>query len=162
MIKFTFICKTNLRNLAAVYNLEFCGSGEFLGIWSVKTGEMNLPTLREIEKIASKLALPYKSDYIPWLFLASDHLSFRLRGFANAVTLSLLPRNQVVILENLLSRVSPLKLLVGQRPVLPEPLSYIHSYKDTSTNVSESSLRLMLTLLLELIQNHRPLAHSTT
>jgi hypothetical protein len=60
--------------------------------------------------------------------------------------------------ERLLSRVSLSRLLAGQRPVLPEPLSFIHSDKDTSSNLSENSLRLMLSLLLELIQSYRPQA----
>ena len=153
-----YACKTNLRSIVAVYNLEFCGSGGFLAIWPIKAKETELPALREVEKAASQLPLPFKSAHIPWPFLTSDHLSFRLRGFANALTLSLLPRSQVPVLESLLSRVSLSRLLAGQRPALPEPLSFIHSDKDTSSNLSENSLRLMLSLLLELIQSYRPQA----
>ncbi|MBT9142942.1 MAG: hypothetical protein DDT32_00945 [Syntrophomonadaceae bacterium] len=149
-----YACKTNLQSIAAVYNLEFCGSGDFLAIWPIKSKETNLPAFREVEKAASRLALPLKSAHIPWLLLSSDHLSFRLKGFANAVTLSLLPRSQVPILEGLLSKVSLSKLLVGRRPVLPEPLSLIHSDKDTSANLNEDSLRLALSVLLELIQSY--------
>ena len=150
--------KTNLRSIGAVYNLEFCGSGDFLAIWPIKARETELPALREVEKAASRLALPFKSVHIPWPFLSSDHLSFRLRGFANALTMSLLPRSQVPALERLLSRVSLSRLLAGRRPALPEPLSFIHSDKDTSSKLSENSLRLMLSLLLELIQSYRPQA----
>ena len=153
-----YACKANLRSIAAVYNLELCGSGDFLAIWPVKAKETSLPALREVEKAASRLALPFKSAHIPWPFLSSDHLSFRLRGLANALTLSLLPQSQVPTFESLLSRVSLLKLLAGRRPVLPEPLSFIHSDKDTSSNLSENSLRLMLSLSLELIQSYRPQA----
>jgi Zn-dependent M28 family amino/carboxypeptidase len=150
-----YVCRTNLRNIAAVYNLEFCGSGDFLAIWPIRSKETGLPAFKEVEKAASRLALPFKSAHIPWPFLSSDHLSFRLKGFANALTLSLLPRSQVPILESLASRVSLSKLLTGQRPVLPEPLSSIHSDKDTSSNLSQNSLSLMLSLLLELIQSYR-------
>lgn len=81
-----YACKTNLRNIAAVYNLEFCGSGDFLAIWPVKVNETGIPAFKEVERAASRLALPFRPAHIPWPFLSSDHLSFRLRGFANALT----------------------------------------------------------------------------
>jgi len=149
-----YVSKTNLRSIAAVYNLEFCGLGDFLGVWPIRGKETNLPALRVVEKAASRLALPSKSAHIPWLFLSSDHLSFRLKGIPNAVTLSLLPTSQSPVLENLLASLSLVRLLAGRRPVLPEPLCFIHSDKDTSSHLNESSLKLMLSLLLEVIQGY--------
>lgn len=34
-----YVLKNNLRNISAVYNLEFCGVGEFLAVWPVKSYE---------------------------------------------------------------------------------------------------------------------------
>lgn len=150
-----YVYKTNLRSLAAVYNLEFCGSGDLLAIWPVKIKETGLSAFKEVKKVASQLALPFRSGHIPWPFLSSDHLSFRLKGFANALTLSLLPHHQVPLMESLLARTKMSRLLASQRLKLTGTLSFIHSEKDISSNLSEKSLRLMLSLLLELIQKHR-------
>jgi Zn-dependent M28 family amino/carboxypeptidase len=150
-----YVFRTNLRGITAVYNLEFCGSGDFLAIWPIKSKEANLPALKEVEQAAARLALPFKSVHIPWPFISSDHLSFRLLGFKNALTLSLLPGNSNPLLEALPMFSLP-KVLTGRRPILPEPLSFIHSSRDTSANLSENSLSLMLSLLLELVQDYRP------
>lgn len=149
-----YVCRTNLRNTAAIYNLEFCGSGDFLGIWPVRDKRGNLPAVKAVTEAAARLRLPSKLAHIPWLFLTSDHLPFRLRGIADALTLSLLPASQALVLENLLAGLSIPRLLVGQRQALPEPLSLIHTAKDTSSRVNEDSLRLMLSLLVEMIQNY--------
>jgi hypothetical protein len=148
----SYVCKTDLRTVDAVYNLEFCGQGDFLAIWPVKGSEIRLDAVQQVEKAASRLKLPYKVAHIPWLFLSSDHLSFRLRGLSNAVTLSLLPSSQVAVMDRLLETMSITKLLTGQRPSLPEPLSHIHSSEDTSSKLNEESLKLMLSLLLELVK----------
>jgi hypothetical protein len=148
----SYVCKTDLRTVSAVYNLEFCGQGDFLAIWPVKGSEIHLAAVQQVEKAASRLKLPFKAAHIPWLFLSSDHLSFRLKGFSNAVTLSLLPSSQVAVMDRLLETISIFKLLRGQRPSLPEPLSHIHSSEDTSSRLDENSLKLMLSLLLELVK----------
>lgn len=147
-----YVCKNDLRTIDAVYNLEFCGQGDFLAIWPVKGSEIRLDAVQQVEKAASRLKLQYKAAHIPWLFLSSDHLSFRLRGLSNAVTLSLLPWGQVAVMDRLLETMSITKLLTGQRPLLPEPLSHIHSSEDTSSKLNEESLKLMLSLLLELVK----------
>ena len=147
-----YVWKTDLRTVAAMYNLEFCGQGDFLGIWPVKGKEIHLAAVRQVKKAASILGLPFKTAHIPWPLLSSDHLSFRLKGFSNAVTLSLLPSNQIPVFERLLETLSLIKLLTGRRPTLPEPLHSIHSIDDTSSKLDESSLKLMLSLLLELIR----------
>jgi hypothetical protein len=149
----SYVYKTDLRNTYAVYNLEFCGQGDFLAIWPVKGNEMHLATIQQVEKAASRLELPFKAAHIPWLFLSSDHLSFRLRGLADSVTLSLLPSSQVAVMERLLETLSITKLLTGRRPPLLEPLSHIHSGEDTSSKLNENSLELMLSLLLELVES---------
>ncbi len=150
-----YVWKSDRRNIIAACNLEFCGLGDFLGIWPIRSNETELAIVKEVAKAANRLCLSFKLVDVPWLFLNSDHLSFRIRGVSNAITLSLLPSNQIPILDNLLAHLSIPRLLVGQRPSLPKPLSFIHTDKDTSSQLSEKSLRLMLALLLELIQSYR-------
>jgi len=148
-----YVWKEELQNVAAVYNLEFCGQGDFLGIWPVKKREIDLAAVKQAQAAASRLGVPFRSAHIPWQLFSSDHLSFRLRGFANAVTLSLLPSGQIPILEEMLATMSFARLLIGKRPLLPEPLSYIHSHGDSAAKIEERSLKLMLSLLLELVRD---------
>jgi hypothetical protein len=86
--------------------------------------------------------------------MSSDHLSFRLRGINNAVTLSLLPSNQAQVLDTFLSRLTVRGILFRPRPPLPEPLSLVHTGKDTSANIREDSLKLALSLLKEVVHEH--------
>ncbi|OGO22559.1 MAG: hypothetical protein A2144_02420 [Chloroflexi bacterium RBG_16_50_9] len=137
-----YVFKNDLHNIEAVYNLEFCGLGESVGVWPVRRHEENLPAVTLVKKATANLNLPLRLAHIPWILLSSDHLSFRLKGLANSVTLSLLPVAELPA------------LLMGRRPVLPEVLSYIHSAKDTSSRLSEEPLRLMLSLLLEIIKDY--------
>ena len=149
-----YVLKNNMRNISAVFNLEFCGSGDSLGIWPIRNSQVELPALRRVKIASLRLGIPFKTAHIPWLLLSSDHMSFRLKGVRNALTLSLLPKDQVSVLEDSLSKLSFLKLLTGQRPSLPKPLDIVHSSDDTSDNISENSLRLMLSLLLEVISGY--------
>ncbi len=150
-----YVWRNDLRQLAAVYNLEYCGRGELLGVWPVRAREASLAAVREVAEAAARLALPFQTVHIPWPLLSSDHLSFRLKGMANAITLSLLPQSQVPALENLLTGLSIPRLLTGHRPVLPELLSSVHTLMDSSSRLSESSLQLILSLVLELIEGYR-------
>ncbi len=147
-----YVWKSDLWNTAAVYNLDFCGMGDFLGIWSIKGDQANLPVVQEVERAATKLNLPFKPVYIPRLLMGSDDIPFRVRGVSNAVTLTLFPANQVPVVVDLLANLSIKKLLIGRRPVFPEPLSFFHTSKDVSSRLNENSLGVMLSLLLELIR----------
>jgi len=145
---FHYVWKNTLRDVAAVYNLEFCGMGDYLGVWPIRSKEMRLRAFQEVGKAAARLALPMRAAHIPWFILSSDHLPFRLRGLPDALTLSLFPSSQVPLPEKWLAALP--RLLFRRRQVWPEPLSTIHTARDTSSRLSEGSLELMLTLLLEL------------
>jgi len=147
---FHYVWKNGLRDVAAVYNLEFCGMGDYVGVWPIRPKERRLRAFREVEKAAARLALPVRAAHIPWFILSSDHLPFRLRGLPNALTLSLLPSTQVPVLEKWLADLP--RLLFRRRSLWPEPLSSIHTARDTSSRLSEGSLGLMLNLLLALAQ----------
>lgn len=147
-----YVLKSDLRNIDLVYNLEFCGLGDSLGIWPIKGNQSDLPAVQEVKKAAARLGLPFTIIHIPLVFISSDHLPFRLKGISNALTLTLFPINQVPVMVSLLENLSILGLLFGRRPTIPWPLSVIHTSQDTSANLNEDSLRLMLSLLLELIQ----------
>ena len=149
---FYYTLTNNLRSICAVFNLEFCGLGDFLGIWPIKGSQSNLPAVQGVKRAATRLGLQFIIVNIPWLFINSDHLPFRLKGISNAFTLSLFPASQIPAMESLLENFSILRFLFGQRPTLPWPLSVIHTAQDTSAILNEDSLRLMLSLLLELIQ----------
>ena len=145
---------TNMRNISAVYNLEFCGVGDCLAIWPIGHKESTLSVFKQITAASDRIRLPYKSANIPWMLMSSDHLSFRLRGFPNAFTLSLLPSDGIQAIEKILVGTNPYSLIFRHRPIMPEPLSVVHTSKDTSSNLNKDSLNLMLKLLLEVIREH--------
>ncbi len=118
----------------------------------MKNKEKDLPAVRAAKKAAADLKLDFRLAHIPWLLLSSDHLSFRLRGRANAVTLTLLPTSQAPLLEKMIAGLSVRGLLARRRPVLPAPLSVVHTARDDSSRLSEDSLRLMLSILLKIIE----------
>jgi hypothetical protein len=150
-----YVLRTNTHNISAVYNLEFCGLGDCLGIWPIKNNETNLPAYECVTRAAMRLKLPFKSVHIPWPLLSSDHLSFRLRGISNAMTLSLIPVSQISAMEKSLAELNPWGFIGHRRPELPESLSSIHTANDISSRLSEDSLRRMLSLLLEIVGNYR-------
>ncbi|MBI2830442.1 MAG: M28 family peptidase [Chloroflexi bacterium] len=150
---FFYVLKNSLKNVTAAYNLEFCGMGDFLGIWPVSQKEAGLAGIKRLEQVAAELSMPFRYAHIPWMFLTSDHLPFRLKGIPDAVTLSLLPASQVPGIETFYASLSVGKVLSGWRRTLPEPLSVLHTTEDTSGRLSEDSLRLMLSLLLKIIED---------
>jgi hypothetical protein len=87
------------------------------------------------------------------ILLSSDHLSFRLRGLVNSVTLTLLPASQLHVMGKMVSDLRIMSLLMGRRPRLPEPLSRVHTPLDTSAQLNEASLQTMLRVLLEILDN---------
>jgi Zn-dependent M28 family amino/carboxypeptidase len=149
-----YVLKTGISHIGAVYNIEFCGRGDFLAVWPIKKNEQLLAAVRRVEKAAVRLNLKWKLAPIPWLFMSSDHLSFRLRGLSNSITISLMPSSQLKELESLVSNLNLIRLLKRNRLELPEVLSVIHTAGDSSSNLSEYSLRLMLDLLLEIIRGY--------
>lgn len=148
----TYVSRNSLRGIAAMYSVEFCGQGDVLVIWPVKGEQVHLGAVRLAREAASRLGLPCRIWHAPWFLLSSDHLSFRLRGLRDAVSLSLLPSGQMQAYQSLAEGLRSVHLLGGSRPVLPEPLSRIHGPGDTSSGVDEVSLQKMLSLLLELIR----------
>ena len=147
-----YVFSNNLENIEAVYNLEFCGLGNSLGIWPIKSKQKDIPAVRNAEKAAAKLNTEARTADVPGFLLSSDHLPFRLRGVANSVTLSILPADQLLMLEQFISNLSIPGLLSGQRPAMPGVLATIHKDSDNSSLINEKSLRLMLSLLLEIIR----------
>ena len=149
-----YVWRTGSKTISAVFNIEFCGLGDCLAVWPIRKKEINLPAFKEVKKVAERLKVPFKSAHIPWFLLSSDHLSFRLRGFSNALTLSLLPSDEILQTEKSLAGLNFGKILMNRRRYIPQPLRYLHGSEDVSARLNESSLRLMLTLLHELIQEH--------
>jgi hypothetical protein len=149
-----YVLRNDLRRITAVYNLELCGTGDFLGVWPVKGRQKGLPAVRAVARAAGQLKLDVGLAHIPWPLFSGDHLSFRLWGLSNAVTLSLLPLAQRPALERLASEARVRRLLLGRRPEIPEVLSRIHTAGDTSSRLNEGSLRLMLSVLVEVLREY--------
>ena len=142
----------DLGGIGAVFNVEFCGAGDSLAIWPVKRSEQDLDACRAARAAASSLGMASETAHVPWILLSSDHLPFRLRGLRNAVTLSLLPAAQVPDFKELIQGLSVWRLLTGRRPRLPVALSAIHTPADTSSRLSEDSLRMMESVLAVIVQ----------
>ena len=152
-----YVFGNDLSNVSAVFNLEFCGAGECVAIWPVKSRERDFPAIKAVETAASRLELPHKAAHVPWFILSSDHLSFRMRGVSNALTLSLVPLAQLPAFERWVSGLSIPALITGRRPVPPQALSRIHTAADTASELSEQSLGLMLSLLIEVLSQQSQL-----
>ena len=149
-----YVWRAGIKSIGAVFNIEFCGWGDCLVCWPIGEKETKLRAFKEIKKVAKQSKVPFKSAHIPWFLLSSDHLSFRLWGFSNALTLSLLPSNEILQTEKSLAGLNFWKILVNRRRQMPEPLKYIHSNEDVSSRLNEGSLQLMLALLRQVIQDY--------
>lgn len=147
-----YVFRNDLHNIEAVYNLEFCGLGDSLSIWPVKGKKKDTLAVKIAEKAAATLNMEVKLAHVPGLLLSSDHLPFRLRGVSNSITLSLLPADELPMLEQFVSNLNVPRLLIGRRPTMPGVLSRVHKDSDDSSRLSEDSLRLMLSLLVEIIE----------
>ena len=95
-----------------------------------------------------------KTADVPGLLLSSDHLSFRLKGLANSVTLSLLPAEELPVLEHFVASLNIPGLLTRRKPAMPGVLSRVHRESDVSSQISEDSLKLMLSLLAGIIEGY--------
>jgi hypothetical protein len=144
-----YVWRNGLEGVSAVYNLEFCGTGDCLCVWPIRQKGRSLRAFKEVEQAAERLSLPMRAGNIPWFIMSSDHLSFRLRGLRDALTLSLLPSDKLALLEK---EIGDIRKMLFRRQDLPEPLSLIHTARDSSSELSEASLGLMLAFLLELVK----------
>jgi hypothetical protein len=70
------------------------------------------------------------------------------------LTLSLLPSDGIKAIEKTLAGTNLYNIVFRHRPIMPEPLSVVHTSKDTSSNLNENSLNLVLKLLIEVIREH--------
>ena len=148
---FHYALSNDLGKIEAVFNLEFCGVGDSLGIWPVKSSNRGILAVEVAEKAAGTLKTHVTIGSVPGVLLSSDHLPFRLGGVSNSITLSLLPSDQLPVLENFMGNLSIPRLLGGQRPSMPGVLERVHKANDVSSRLSEDSLRLMVSLLLQII-----------
>jgi hypothetical protein len=149
-----YALRNNLRNIKTACNLEFCGLGETLVVWPVRGRQMNLPVVKNVMISAAEINLDVKTADVPGLFMSSDHRSFRLFGIANSVSLTLIPASQVEMLEKFISGLKVNSIITRGRPAMPGVLARLHSPKDDSSTLKEESLRLMLSLLEQIIRDN--------
>jgi hypothetical protein len=147
-------CRPQPR-MEAVYNLEFVGLGDRVAVWPVKDERQAPVALGLLGKAAATLGVSVERASFPWVLLSGDHLLFRLRGIREALSLSLVPGAAVQQISAFLTGLSVPGVLAGRRPRLPEPLSCLHTPRDTSERPSEQSLSLMLSLVLEIVREFR-------
>ena len=144
-----YIWKNSLKDITAIYNLEFCGQGDTMVIWPVdRSGDT--AAVRGAERAAARLAIPWQRLDMPWALQSSDHLPFRLSGYKEVISLSVLPGDGISLLKERLDSATTVGLLTGRRPELPEPFSIFHTAEDTSARLSEEPLQTMLALVLAL------------
>lgn len=144
-----YIWKNSLKDIAAIYNLEFCGQGDTMVVWPVDR-QGDTAVVRNVEKVAARLATPWQRLDMPWALQSSDHLPFRLSGYKEAISLSMLPGDGMALLRERLDSATTAGLLTGRRPELPAPFSFFHTAEDTSARLSEEPLQTMLALVLAL------------
>ncbi len=148
-----FVMNQDLRTIEAVYNLEFCGRGDTLTVWPVRESRREDPAFQRLERTARGLNVPLRFADLPWWVISSDHLPFRLRGVRSSASLSLLPAGDFSRLQDFAAGLSLPEALFGARRRIPGTLSVLHSAKDTSADLNEESLQLMLSILLGLIED---------
>jgi len=149
-----YIWKNSLKDITAIYNLEFCGQGDTMVIWPVDR-QGDTAAVMEAEKAAARLAIPWQRLDMPWALQSSDHLPFRLAGYKEAISLSMLPGDGISLLKERLNGATTAGLMAGRRPKLPEPFSFFHTAEDTSARLSEEPLQTMLSVVLELAGGDR-------
>ncbi|MBI2858576.1 MAG: M28 family peptidase [Chloroflexi bacterium] len=150
-----YVVRSRDKKTRCVYNLEACGSGDTLATWPVKPRFPALPAVESVAEAAARLSIRWLRSHVPWYIFSSDHQSFRWHGLNNAITLSLFPSCELDSLKAYVSR-RPLDKLRGGRKAMPRFLRRIHSSDDTSAHLDEASLRMMLSLLLELVNCEDP------
>ncbi len=144
-----YIWKNSLKDIAAIYNLEFCGQGDTMVVWPVDR-QGDTAVVRKVEKVAARLDISWQRLDMPWALQSSDHLPFRLSGYKEAISLSMLPGDGMALLRERLASATTAGLLTGRRPELPAPFSFFHTAEDTSARLSEEPLQTMLALVLAL------------
>lgn len=149
MGSFYYVMNSGHKDITALNNLEFCGLGDCLVIWPVAEGKEPPEAALRAEAVAAKLNIPVRRLSVPWAYMSSDHFPFRISGFSNAVSLSMLPLADFEEIQKKLANINTLKVMLGRKTELPEPFSVFHTPDDNSSHISEKSLQLMLSLVLE-------------
>jgi len=148
-----YVLNHDLNMIDSVYNLEFCGRGDTLAVWPVQESSRDDPALQRIERTSRGLNVAPRFAYLPWWVISSDHLPFRIRGIRSAASLSLLPPEDIRQLQEFVAGLSLRKALFGARRPIPGTLSVLHTVRDSSTDLREESLQLMLSILQGLIED---------
>jgi len=147
-----YVRKADLKNVGAVYNLEFCGRGDVLVVWPVRKSDAGRKTIKTLDETASRLSVRFIQGCVPWYLISSDHLPFRLKGI-DAVTVSMLPGDKIPALEKVFNGEKSGHFLRLQEK-LADLLSARHTHEDTSRMLDEKALQTMLSLALEVVRCH--------
>ncbi|MBI4333218.1 MAG: M28 family peptidase [Chloroflexi bacterium] len=137
------------EDVRAVYNLEWCGEGDFVALWPVDRGVKQTAAFKVLEKVLLDRGYPYDTATVSRLVVSSDHCSFRSRGIPGAFALSLLPREEVELLRRFFAnRWEILKFFLRRQGGLKcSLLQRLHSSQDRSEFIREESLELAFDIM---------------
>ncbi len=139
------------ENVRAVYNLEWCGEGDLVGLWPVTDRVRQTDAFRAIKKVLDAEGHSYDTAVFPPMVLTSDHRSFRCQGIDGAFSVSLLPGCEADQLRRLFSnRREMVRFLLASRRGRCRWSSLFrrhHTSEDCSRYLSEESLQMTFDIM---------------
>ena len=141
-----------LDRTVALYNLEFCGLGDMVGIWPAGEGDRDISALNSLQQVLKGQGVPYALARVPAILFSGDHRPFRQQGLRGALTLSLVPREEEVLLRSFArSPWSAFRLWAARRRGgegrVPLLFQRLHTPEDKAEYLREDSLALMAEVL---------------
>ncbi len=134
------------KNVAAMYNLEWCGEGNLVGLWPVNARTRQSAAFRVLEKVLDEKGCRHQAADLWPLIVSSDHSSFRRKGIDGSFSLSILPESEAEALERFFSsRWEAFRFLLSPGNTLRLKSSLfrrLHTQEDKAGYLDESSLRL--------------------
>lgn len=134
------------ENIAAAYNLEWCGEGDLVGIWPVNARTRQTAAFKILQKVLEEKGSRHRAADLWPLIVSSDHSSFRHEGIEGSFSLSILPESEAEALERFFSsRWEAIRFLLspGNRLRLQSSLfRRLHTLEDRADYLDERSLRM--------------------
>lgn len=135
-----------IDGIAAVYNLEWCGQGDLVGIWPVNEHTRQTAAFKILQKVMVQKGCRHRAANLWPLIVSSDHSSFRQKGVEGSFSLSILPENEAEALHHFFSSLrEAIKFLLfhgNRRRLQPALFRRLHTAEDSSRYLDESSMRL--------------------
>jgi hypothetical protein len=151
-----YVRKHGFSNIEKMYNLEMVGSGNTILIWPFNEKTIKNDYVKPIIREIKKTKIPYDySDKLP-IYLQSDHLAFRRKGFDKACTITFFDNKAG--LKNFMEN-HPVRILMEyffNRTIpskeIPNILKHYHNRLDRSEYVKEENLQTIKKIMLKAIK----------